>query len=181
MLQFNGSPSHSKSFPGLVTASATGLTIGAQSIRFGDAVYDIAETRIPIAWSGEWSRFVVWLTETGLVLADAPGDTFPAVEGAVCYLADLQLRAPEDTPETVDVEVVRRECTTETPADARRVAVPAGVVTPAVTPERAAARAREARIRAIDALLAGKRAGAMVAADRNLVIERLALLSGMEP
>ncbi len=174
--------SSEKVVPGLVSASATGITVHAQEIRWFGEVYELAETEIAIAWSGEPTRHLVWLTPAGLVHATAPAsEPMPPVDGALCYLASLRLLEEGDTPASVLVDVPRLERRDAAAADARRIAVPAGLLVPGVPPDVAAARARAARVRAIDGLLAGKRAGSLTAADRTLVIERLALLSGMEP
>jgi hypothetical protein len=175
MLHFNESPSPVKSIPGLVTASAAGLTIHAQDVRWFGDVYEIPETFVPIAYLDEPTRYRVVLTRDGLVLDDSGH-----VPGEICYLAALTLRAEGDTPESVDVEVIRRTCTTETPADARRHTLPAEVVTPAETPERAARRAQGQRIAALRSSVVQKPIAEMTIAELRTVVALLAETAGLD-
>jgi hypothetical protein len=170
MLHFNESKSPTKSLPGLVSATANGLVIHAQDVRWFGDVYEIPETAIPIVYPDEPTRVRVVLTPGGLVLDDSGN-----VPGEVCYLAALTLRSGADTCETVDVEVQRRTCTTETPADARRHMVPALLVTPAANPERSARVARAAAL----APLRSKRVAAMTPAERNMLLEAVAQKLGL--
>jgi hypothetical protein len=183
MLHFTESESPFKSLPGLVSANPDGLVIHAQDVRWFDDIYEIGGASgggpyrdgggsifVPITYPGEPTRFRVVLTRNGLVLDDSGN-----VPGEVCYLAALTLRSGVDTCETVDVEVPRRTCTTETPADARRHAVPALLVTPAANPERSARVVRAAAL----APLRSKRVAAMTPAERNTLLEAVAQKLGL--
>jgi hypothetical protein len=187
MLHFNESESPFKSLPGLVSANPDGLVIHAQSVRWFDDVYEISGTWdgpyrdgggsifIPIAYPGEPTRFRVVLTPGGIVLDDSH-----EVPGEVCYLAALTLRAATDTPETVDVEVPRRACTTETPEDARRHAVPLGLVQSAANPERAVRAARAVRITTLRSALAAKPIETMTNTELRTVVALLVEHVGLD-
>jgi hypothetical protein len=187
MLHFNESESPFKSLPGLVSANPDGLVIHAQSVRWFDDVYEISGTWdgpyrdgggsifIPIAYPGEPTRFRVVLTPGGIVLDDSGH-----VPGEVCYLAALTLKVEADTPESVDVEVPRRTCTTETPEDAQRRQVPSGLTVPAVTPERAARQARAARVATLRGALASKPIETMTNTELRTVVALLVEHVGLD-
>jgi hypothetical protein len=178
----NQSESAKKSLPGLVSANANGLVIHRQDVRWFNDTHEIPEVAVPIAWTGEPTRFRVVLTTNGLMLDERPISEGPReIPGEICYLAALTLREDGDTPETVDVEVPRRVCTTEAPDGVPSVhVVPATLITEEDTPARIAGRRKQRRIRFLRQQLkalkdAGKYPSQFTAAERALVTELLAL------
>lgn len=180
MLHFTNDSSSRHSFPGLVTASASGLTVHAQTVIYDGERYDIPETTIPIAWPDEPASYLVRLTAAGIVLEERiESMQWAEIDGIV--LAHLRLRNEGDTPETVDVYVTRRECTSETPADAVTYQVSATPVLPdALNPERVMSRRKRLRMRYLRQHLralkdAGTGPAAFTAAQWRLVNELVAL------
>ena len=162
MLRYNESSSPVKSIPGLVSATAEGIMVHPQEIKWFDKVYSIDTpdggpfrgnngVLVPIVFNGEPTRYRVVLTGNGIVLDETPVTEMPTpVPDEICYLAALTLSAEGDTPETVDVEVPRRTMSAD-PAHARDLTmhkVPASLVERAQDPARAARRAAKVRNKA---------------------------------
>ena len=181
MLRFIDSTSPVKALPGLISATSTHIVVQAQSVRWFDAVYNVPAVTVPVAWNSAPARYRVVLTAARIVRDEQFADFAAPIAGEVCELASLALGAPSDTPLTVTVDVPRRTATTPTPANAVVHTVPATVITQTETTERAKSRSRAARLRTLASNLSGKQAAVLTAADRNDIIERLALREGMDP